>query len=329
MAASSRSLNVSQVPVAGQLHQGEDLFPLVYACSDANVSLEEACDWATANKERLLDEASRYGTILFRGFGLTTAEDFDAFVTAFGLPAFTYEDSLSNAVRINRTPRVFTANEAPPTVQIFFHHEMAQTPFYPTRLFFFCEKPADKGGATPICRSDWVWERLVKECPAFAEDVAQKGLQYSNVMPGENDPNSGMGRSWQSTLRSTSREAAEKRLRDLNYTWEWLEDGSLRVKTPVLQGVYDLPDGRRTFFNQLIAAFSGWKDARNDPTKAIFLGDGTTLDRDAVGSAIRIAEELAFDTPWQAGDVALVDNFVAMHGRRTFEGTRKVLAAMV
>jgi hypothetical protein len=29
------------------------------------------------------------------------------------------------------------------------------------------------------------------------------------------------------------------------------------------------------------------------------------------------------------GDVALVDNFLAMHGRRPFSGTRKVLASLI
>lgn len=323
------ALNVETIDINGQLRKGEDTFPLVYICRDENVTLESACDWARANSESLLEAAHRHGASLFRGFGLKTAEDFDAYVTAFGLPAFTYEDSLSNAVRVSRTPRVFTANEAPPNVQIFFHHEMAQTPFYPTRLFFYCELAADKGGSTPICRSDWVWEQLFSRYPEFASEVAEKGLQYSNVMPGETDLQSGMGRSWQSTLRSQTREAAEKRLSDLNYTWEWQTDGSLRATSPVLQGVYDLPDGRRTFFNQLIAAFSGWKDSRNDPSKAIWLGDGSELNREAVLAAVEIAEELAFDIPWQAGDVALVDNYVAMHGRRTFEGQRKVLAAMV
>ncbi|MFM7592788.1 MAG: TauD/TfdA family dioxygenase, partial [Isosphaeraceae bacterium] len=68
---------------------------------------------------------------------------------------------------------------------------------------------------------------------------------------------------------------------------------------------------------------------RNDPSKAIRLGDGSELNREAVLAAIEIAEELAFDIPWKSGDMALVDNYVAMHGRRTFEGQRKVLAAMV
>jgi alpha-ketoglutarate-dependent taurine dioxygenase len=138
-----------------------------------------------------------------------------------------------------------------------------------------------------------------------------------------------MGRSWQSTLRASTREAAEKRLRQLNYSWEWLPDGSLRATTPVLPAVRPLSGGRKSFFNQLIAAAKGWKDTRNDPSKAITFGDGSALDRNAVNIAAELGDELSFDIPWQNGDVALVDNFVAMHGRRTFTGTRRVLASLV
>ena len=106
-------------------------------------------------------------------------------------------------MRVNKTPRVFTANEAPPTVTIFLHHEMAQTPLYPSRLFFFCEESAETGGATPICRSDVLYDRLKERCPKFAADCENKGLRYMHVMPGNDDAKSGMGRSWQSTPRQT------------------------------------------------------------------------------------------------------------------------------
>ena len=96
-------------------------------------------------------------------------------MTAFDLPNFAYDESLSNAVRVNRTPRVFTANEAPPSVTIFLHHEMAQTPVYPSRLFFFCEQAAETGGATPICRSDVLWERLAERLPALRRDWRPRG----------------------------------------------------------------------------------------------------------------------------------------------------------
>ena len=70
--------------------------------------------WIAENRRQLCDRAALHGAILFRGFPLTGAEDFDRFIAAFDLPNFPYYESLSNAVRVNRTPRVFTANEAPP-----------------------------------------------------------------------------------------------------------------------------------------------------------------------------------------------------------------------
>ena len=102
-----------------------------------------------------------------------------------------------------------------------------------------------------------------------------------------------------------------------------------RATTPVLPAVIELADGHKVFFNQLIAAFQGWKDSRNDPAKSITFGDGTPLDRDSVLQVADMAEALTFDVPWQKGDVALVDNFVAMHGRRSFVGTRRILASLV
>jgi hypothetical protein len=138
-----------------------------------------------------------------------------------------------------------------------------------------------------------------------------------------------MGRSWQSTLRASTPAQAEERLAGLGYSWTWLADGCLRATTPLLPAVRQLPDGRTSFFNQLIAAFQGWKDERNDPSKAITFGDGTPLDREAVGVATRLGDELSFNLQWQRGDVALVDNYLTMHGRRAFSGTRKVLASLV
>jgi hypothetical protein len=322
------TLQVEQIAVDGQQEYSDQPFPLALACQ-VPATLDGAAAWVAENRRQLCDRAALHGAILFRGFPLAGPEDFDRFITAFDLPNFPYEESLSNAVRVVKTARVFTANEAPPTVTIFLHHEMAQTPIYPSKLFFFCEQPSESGGATPLCRSDVLWDRLRSKCPEFARDCESKGLKYSNVMPSQNDPNSGMGRSWQSTLRASTPEQAEERLKALGYSWTWLADGSLRATTPMLPAVRKLADGRTSFFNQLIAAFQGWKDERNDPAKAITFGEGTPLDRDAVNVATGLGEELSFNLAWQRGDVALVDNYVTMHGRRAFTGTRKVLASLV
>ena len=322
------NLNVTAIDLIGHQEYDGLAFPSAYAAGQGG-DRDSACEWVAANRERLDQQLGETGTLFFRGFGLQTAEDFDAFVTAFGYPNFTYAESPSNAVRFNKTERVFTANEAPSDVRIHLHHEMAQTPIYPSRLFFFCETAAKTGGATPLCRSDVLFDRLRDAEPQFIARCEQSGLKYSNVMPAEDDASSGMGRSWRSTLAAESRDAAEARLAGLGYSWEWIDDGSLRATTPVLQAVRELSNGRKSFFNQLIAASQGWKDARNDPSRAITHGDGTSLDTRAVQTACRIADEITFDVPWQDGDVALVDNYAVMHARRPFTGTRKVLASLV
>ena len=322
-------IEVRTSPLAHQQHHGDSVFPLIVACQTPTATLEQAVAWVTANADHLVQEASKHGAVLFRGFPLASAQDFDAFVRAFDLPGFTYEESLSNAVRVNHTARVFSANEAPPSAIINLHHEMAQTPIHPSKLFFYCQTAAPVGGATSICRSDVLWERILAECPDFAEACRTRGLKYTHTMPAAADAESGQGRSWASTFSAETRADAEVRMTELGCTWEWMDDDSVRVTSPALPAVRALADGRSVFFNQLIAALTGWDDAKGDPSRVLRFGDDSPLDLPGAFRAAEIADALRFDVMWQSGDVAFIDNHVAMHGRRTFEGRRKVMAAFV
>tara|TARA_R110002072_G_scaffold284396_5_gene448741 strand:- start:84457 stop:85470 length:1014 start_codon:yes stop_codon:yes gene_type:complete len=305
-------------------------FPLVYTMrAGSDTDQNTVSEWVKTNLGRLKQELTVHGAILFRGFPVISDLDFDAFIQYFDLINFTYTDSLSNAVRRNRTERVFTANEAPSTIAIYLHHEMAQTPIYPSGLFFFCEQAAAAGGATPLCRSDVLLQRMDELLPAFVQACEERGVKYTNTMPDQEDLQSGQGRSWRSTLNATDRASAEKKLQSLGYHWQWLPDENLRVTTPVLPAVRTLDDGRRVFFNQLIAAFQGWQDKRNVAQKSICFGDGSAIDPQAMATVIQLAEDLSFDLVWQNGDVALVDNSLVMHGRRPFQGERRVLASLL
>lgn len=325
----SNTARIQEIRNEDQFKWGSVEFPRIITHDGTITSMEETENWVLNNKQALEDALSQTGAVLFRGFPLNGPEDFDRFVKAFDYPNFAYKESLSNAVRINVTDRVFTANEAPKDVNIYLHHEMAQTPIFPSKLFFYCDIAPEKGGATPLCRSDMVLKKLNDEMPALVQDFKEKGLKYTNVMPGENDAGSGQGRSWRSTLGADTHEQAEARLQKLGYSWEWLDNDCLKATTPVLPAVKKLDDGREVFFNQLIAAFRGWKDSRNDPSKSITFGDGTQLPLDGIQRVIELGDEFSFDVNWQKGDVALVDNFLAMHGRRAYEGSRKVLASLV
>ena len=147
-------------------------------------------------------------------------------------------------------------------------------------------------------------------------------------MPASADLASGQGRSWQNTLGSTSKASAETRLKELNYSWEWLKDENLKVTTPVLPATRMIGDGRKVFFNQLIAAYRGWKDSRNQGSKKIQFGDGSGISGELMNTVCELAENITHDHFWEKGDLLLVDNFLVMHGRRPFVGTRKVLASL-
>ncbi|GAB3485516.1 TauD/TfdA family dioxygenase [Marinomonas epiphytica] len=318
------------------LHTYDDtLFPSIVTqqsivAPNSISDLTQSIAWVKNNLAELKEALSESGTLLFRGFPLHSAEDFDAFSAAFEFDSFTYQESLSNAVRINFTERVFTANEAPKDVEIFLHHEMAQTPVSPDQLFFFCLKAADHGGATPLCRSDKLFEKLQKVAPELAQDFAEKGLKYTTSMPSENDVNSGQGRSWKSTLSCETQTEAEAKLKSLGYSWEWLEDGTLRATTPVLPAVVELKNGKKTFYNQLIAAYMGWKGVRENPSSAITYGDGSHFKAEDLELINSLSAEFTFDVEWQDGDMAIVDNYMAMHGRRPYGGEtkRQVLVAL-
>ena len=313
-----------------QLQFDDSTFPLVVIRPESVSTLEDAIKWVKQHQSELETELSKAGAILFRGFPLRDAETFDAFSGAFGYPSFTYQESLSNAVRINYTERVFTANEAPKEVEIYLHHEMAQTPISPDKLFFFCKSAADDGGATPICRSDKLYQALQSANHELAKEFLEKGLKYTTRMPDEDDHASGQGRSWKSTLSVETREQAEKKLADLGYTWEWMPAGGLKAITPVLPAVRTLDNGVQVFYNQLVAAYMGWSGVRENPASAITYGDDSHISVEGLELVVKLSKQFTFDLPWQDGDMALIDNKMAMHGRRPFSGERKrqVLVAL-
>ena len=218
-------------------------------------------DNASTVRSQIKAQLAEEGAILFRGLGIQSAKAFDRFSYQFGYRDFSYQASLSNAVRINLTPRVFTANEAPKEVEIFLHHEMAQTPLPPDKLFFCCLSASESGGATPLCRSDYVARDLIEEHPALFQAFDQRGLKYTTTMPADNDHASGQGRSWQSTLSVRSKAEAEARLTQMGYTFLWQQDDSLVTTTARLPATKQLPNGDVSFFNQVIAVHLGWRNS--------------------------------------------------------------------
>lgn len=311
-------------------------FPLVlepntkHKNAAASTTQDALKEWVQSATPEVVDALLlKHGAILFKDFYIDTPERFNAMVEEFGFENFPYVGGA--AVRRQLAPRVFTTNESPPSEKIPFHHEMAQVPSFPAKVFFQCDTPPETGGETPILPSWEIAHRLEAKHPAFVQKLAE-GVRYIRVMPEEDDPSSAIGRGWKSTYATPDRAEVEARLRSLNYTGEWLADGSLRTISPVLpavrQDVGEGRSGRKTFFNSVVAVFTGWNDSRNKGETAIQFADGSYLDPSLIAEAGVIMEELAVAFPWKRGDFVLIDNHTVMHSRKPFTGKRLVTASL-
>ena len=311
-------------------------FPLAFGPGEASRTVDSLTRWMTRpeNRTKVDELLLRHKAILFRGWQINEPQDFHDVVEALGYDTMEYQGGA--AVRTQITPRVFTANESPPSEKIPYHHELAQTPAPPTHVFFYCERPPETGGATPILPSSEVYRKMTEKHPEFMHKLEHVGVRYLRVMPCDNDPTSAIGRGWKATFNAETVEEAEKALRRLGSEWEWLDGsddaelkGCLKTITAVVPGVrVDARTNEKTFFNSAVAAYTGWNDKRNSGNRAVQLADGSYCGEAEMMDAQQIMSDIEVVVPWQAGDIMLLDNRTVMHSRQPFTGPRRILASL-
>lgn len=317
-----------EIRIPQQSESGGRVFPLVLAAAEDGRSVQHLCEWLGANLDKLFADLQDHGAVLLRGFAINEPEEFSQVVEALELENMPY---IGGAAVRNKVAgdKILTANEAPPSEPIPFHHEMAQVPNPPAYLVFCCDVPAAEGGETPIILSNEVYRFASATYPDFMARVESLGVRYVRVLPEEDDPTSAIGRSWKSTYQTDSRDIAEERMREQGTSWEWLDNGNLKTITAVLPAVkVEARTGKKTFFNAMVAAYLGWVDSRNDPSKAILLGDGSPVDHEAMMGIAGYMERTKVAIPWIKGDVLLVDNYLALHARNPFTPPRRILASV-
>lgn len=234
-----------------------------------------------------------------------------------------------------KSMQVITTNESPPKEPIPFHHELAQTPNPPTHICFYCQANSEgaEGGATPLARSDSVVDYLASKHPTFLKRLQDAGVKYVKTAPAEDDASSALGRSWKSMFGATDKASAEQKMQEQGYTWTWLDKDDCRIVSPKLDATRVAPNGRVSFFNQIVAAHTGWIDSRNVPEQAVvFADDGSPMPKDSLTDLVAFLKEHEVAIPWTSGSFVIVDNVLTCHSRQPYDPSggrvRKVLAAI-
>lgn len=289
----------------------------------------ELAPWMGRHRQDVWRSLDTHGAVLFRGFRASeTAYDFSDAMKALGLDSF--DASESAAPRTSVAPFVFTANEAPETEVIPFHHEMAQCESPPDVIAFFCEVPPQSKGATPFVSSVQVASFVEWLLPESVKELSERRIRYARTLPAQSDTGSPIGRSWRDTYGPT-KDDVEAALSGKG-EWTWLENDDLRILSPPRQMFSTDRRGRPTFFNSAVAARKGWKDVRNDPEKSIVYADTceplNTEAKMLLDAASHYMDANAVRVQWQAGDLLLLDNQQMLHARDPFTPPRRILASL-
>ncbi|HEY9832541.1 MAG TPA: amino acid adenylation domain-containing protein [Stenomitos sp.] len=304
--------------------QPEQSLPLVIEPDSDEIDL---ADWASSHREFIETHLLKHGAILFRGFNLNSASEFENVANAIHPNLF---GEYGDLPREGVSGKVYGSTPYPPDKAILFHNESSHLHRWPLKIWFFCVQPAQQGGETPILDCRKIYQILNSK---LRKKFEEKQLMYvRNYIDG-------LDVSWQDFFHTTDKAEVENYCRQAGIEFEWLANNGLKTRKirPAVAG--HPKTGELVFFNQLqlhhISCLdSGFRQSllslfdQDQLPRNVYYGDGTPIEDSVMEEIGAIYQENQISFPWQKGDILMLDNMLTAHSRNPYVGSRKIVVAM-
>ncbi|MFB4280391.1 MULTISPECIES: TauD/TfdA family dioxygenase [unclassified Nonomuraea] len=284
--------------------------------------------WLAAVRPRIRDLLDAHGALCLRGLPVRGAADFAALRDVLLTERAAYREKATPRTHV--VDDVYSSTDLPPSQPIRMHNENSYTLSFPGVLLFCCLTAPPTGGATPVADCRQVLRNLP---PELAERFRAVGWSLRRTY-GEH-----ISLGWRTAFGADTREEVEKYCADNLISCRWGENDTLRTRQVRPAIIRHPRTGDEVWFNH--AAF--WSEHSLDPEiRDVLLqesgrdglpfttgyGDGTELSADDVSAMNAAYETAVLRQAWRAGDLLIVDNLLAAHGRDPFRGDRRVVVAM-
>lgn len=322
----------------------KEQLPLLIHPTQTNLAKEDFFSLLSSQTSLIKQKLSKYGGILFRGFPLQTADDFASAVRSLRLGNFIdYIGGDSPRNKIN--DGVYTSTEAPPSIKIPLHNELSFVRYYPKNIYFFCEIPPQAKGETIIADARKILKAID---PAIKQRFMNKGLRYvscyyskSLIMDWLNKIQPSH-KTWIQVFETNSKQEVERKCQEHEFEYQWTKNDWLQI-SQVRPAVMAHPEtGEKVWFNQAhLYDFNPkllgvWRYVgaqlfycrKHTKLHQIFYADNTPIPRADLYHILDVLDDQTITFPWQKGDLLVLDNVLAMHGRAVFQGKRRILTAM-
>jgi alpha-ketoglutarate-dependent taurine dioxygenase len=295
---------------------------------EATSNSTDLVEWATWHRDELKTRLLECGGILFRGFRIDGPEKLEMLVKSFSGRRLDY--AYRSTPRTIVSGKICTSTDYPSHQTIPLHNEHAHAHVWPMKIWFFSLQCAAGGGETPIADSRRVYQRI----PAHVRERFERlGVTYVR------NYGSGFDLSWQEVFQTTSTNDVEDFCVSNGIQFEWLPDDRLRTRQTCYAAASHPTTGERVWFNQahlfhisrlqpekreaMLSNFS-----EEDLPRNVYYGDGSAIDPADLDCVCEAYEHEKIVFPWSKGDVLLLDNMLAAHGRNPFTGERRVVVEM-
>lgn len=318
--------------------------PLVIQPSNPDITFKEFLAEIRSSHAAIKDKLHQFGAILFRGYPIHSAPEFNEVVSALGLGTcldYIGGDSPRNKIY----DKVYTSTEASPDFKIPLHNELSYVKHFANHIYFWCDIPPAKDGETIIGDARKVYKDMN---PTVRERFERHGLKYTSryycknkiidfinkFQPGH--------KTWMTSFEAKTKKEVEEKCKKGEFDFKWLPNDWLQIQRTRPASHTHPVTGEKVWFNQAHTfdfnpKFLGlWRyigskifySIPNTLVNEVHFADGTKIPREDMYHILDTLDRNTIKFAWQHGDLLVIDNILAMHGRAPFTGKRRILTAL-